>query len=736
MRLLRRLHQPLLALALATAAGPAAAQDPNTPVGLAPAANPDDIVGRLAFSDTALDSVLQTLETLTGRIVIRPQALPSPQLTLNARQPLTRAEAILAIESLLSINGIGVVPFGEKFIKVVPIAGIRTEAPELVVGTLRDQPPSGKVVSKLFRLQFLDSASFQTQVQPFLSGFGTIVPFQNSNAVIVTDTVANLQRLEYVVSEVDRRVNIETKFYQINYAKASELAAQIKSMIESARSSTGSTGGRTIAAPGPGPLQQPQPQAPQAGAAGGVPLQVVFNSNTSITADDRTNQLIVIADPANLAFFDNMIEKLDVPAEAPTAIEVYYMKHAKAVDLAGLISQFVSGVSQSQGSGGSGGNAGRAQRGATFPNLVEQPGVEQATLRQRIQNAQQNQQTPQVQAMALAAASVAQDSQFSSLMTVIADERSNSIVVSGTNNDLALVGQIIDKLDILLAQVRIEVVIAEVTLDDGLTRGIDAFDIEYAESTGATTINLPGGLPSGTITGILQGGALTDITLDAVVGAARTRSNINLLSVPTLVTMHNQEATIIVGEARPIITSTQSGINTGGSQFNSFQFQDIGIDLTVTPTIGPNDIIQLEIDQKVDDIAGSVRIGENDQPIISRRQATSFVSVADGQLVVLGGLQRNFVSKRKSRMFLLGEIPVLGELFSNTRNTTTKTELMLFLKPTVLRTTADADGDARKNLRRLNPSEDDRKRLEELTGERLGADAPETTGDAGPRRRR
>ncbi|RME69675.1 MAG: hypothetical protein D6781_08080, partial [Verrucomicrobia bacterium] len=234
----RRGRQVALVAALLASALAVAAQDSDSgPVGLVPKENADEIVGRLAFSDTSLDSVLQTLETLTGRIVIRPQALPSPQLSLNARQPLTRAEAILAIESLLSINGIGVTPLGEKFLKVVPIANIRTEAPELVVGSLKDVPPSGKVVSKLFRLQYLDPGSFQQQAAQFVSGFATIVPFQNSNAVIVTDTIANLQRLEYVVSEVDRRLEIETKFYQINYANATELAEQIRAMIESARSS-------------------------------------------------------------------------------------------------------------------------------------------------------------------------------------------------------------------------------------------------------------------------------------------------------------------------------------------------------------------------------------------------------------------------------------------------------------------------------------------------------------------
>lgn len=733
---MRNFVHPFLRLLCSTAitlavAAPTFAQDAATPaaapVGLTPAEGADDVVGRLAFSDTALDSVLQTLETLTGRIVIRPQALPSPQLSLNAKQTLTRAEAILAIESLLSINGIGVTPLGDKFLKVVPIANIRTEAPELVVGSLKDVPPSGKVVSKLFRLQYLDSATFQQQAAQFVSGFATIVPFQNSNAVIVTDTIANLQRLEYVVSEVDRRLEIETKFYQIHYANAVELGEQIQSMIESARSSlagqnAGQRGGQTRPQPEQGP-QPPSPAAGAASAAGGVPLQVIVTSNTAITSDERTNQLIVITNPSNLPFFDNLIEKLDVAADPPTDIEVFPMKHADAVELASLLSQLISGQSQAARSGGDRDSSLR-QRGTPFPQLQDQTSgrLPQDQRRQAVQEAVQSTMEEA-------------DQQFSELMTVIADERTNSIVASGTNSDLVMLTELVDKLDVVLAQVRIEVVIAEVTLNDGTDRGFDTFGISYDSVTGLGSVTIPtGGSFSGTLAGTLVGSSLTDWSIEAVLGVARSKSNVNLLSVPTIVTTHNKEASIIVGEARPIVTSTQTSLSQVGGTYASFQFQDIGIELMVKPIIGPNDVIQLEIDQKVDDISGTITIDQNEQPIIARRQATSYLTVKDNQLVVLGGLQRNFINKTKSRMFILGEIPGIGELFSRTQNDLTKTEILIFLKPTVLRDTSEADENARESVRRFNPSEEDARTLQELTGENMTRaiegippETPETT---------
>jgi len=140
-------------------------QEIVAPVGIEPEGDATEMIDRISLRDDTLAQVLNLMERLTGRAVIRPQALPSPTFTFDSQGPLTREELILAIESLLSINGIGVAPLGDKFVKVVPISNIRTEAPELVVRTLIGEPPSGKVVSKLFRLTYLDSATFQTQIQ-------------------------------------------------------------------------------------------------------------------------------------------------------------------------------------------------------------------------------------------------------------------------------------------------------------------------------------------------------------------------------------------------------------------------------------------------------------------------------------------------------------------------------------------------------------------------------------------
>lgn len=672
--------------------------DATTPVGIEPVDDPEEMV-EFSLRDETLAQVLYLLEQLTGRSVIRPQALPSPTFTFNSLSPLTRQEAILAIESLLSINGIGVAPLGDKFVKVVPISNIRTEAPELVVRSLIGEPPSGKVVSKLFRLTYLDSATFQTQIQPFLSpGFGTIIPFQNSNAVIVTDTISNLQRLEYVVSEVDQpsKLNIETKFYTLKYATASEVGGQINSMIESAKSGFG----EQTATPNRGQNAQGAavgPPAPQAGGDGNVPIQVVLGGNTSINWDDRTNQLIVITDPSNLPFFDNIIEKLDIAADPPTRIDVIPLQHAEATEVASLLSQLITGETKQDGLdvdsvAGNGGSPERLTFGGQRDSLEagnRQAAAQTSASRSAVLDAVANQLE-------------GWESQFSDFMTIVADERSNALIVSGTITDLSLIENIINEIDIVLAQVRIDVIIVAVRLSDQDSRGIDSFGFEYDTLTGEI-LSFDAVFPGIDIVGG-AGAAAGEYVIDTVFDEAGRNEDIDVLSAPTIVTTHNKEATIIVAESRPIITSSSSGGISGIDTRSTFQFQDIGITLKVKPLIGPNDVIQMEIDQTIDDVNGQVEIDGNEQPIIARRQATSFVSVRSQEMIVLGGLRQKEVRRTKKRIGLFGQIPIIAPLFTNYEDEDVTIELIVFIRPQVIRNTDAANVDAQKRMSKVrNP---------------------------------
>jgi general secretion pathway protein D len=279
-------------------------------------------------------------------------------------------------------------------------------------------------------------------------------------------------------------------------------------------------------------------------------------------------------------------------------------------------------------------------------------------------------------------------------------------VVSGTNDDLRLLHDLIDKVDIVLPQVRIEVVIAEVKLSDNESNGFSTLGLTVTNGklvgiggTGAgfgvnganaiATTNLPANT---TQVGGSQGTLGANNSLSATIGLVTTprKGDLKILSVPAITTTHNKEATLFVGESRPVITGSTLSTTTGASTSTVSQ-RDIGITLKVLPLIGKDGSVQLQVSQSVEDILGTTILDGNDQPIIGRRTTDSYVSALSGEIVVLGGLQRTVTTKSTSR---LGPIPIIGDILGSSTNLEEKQELIIFLRPYVLNSSAVDNLDA------------------------------------------
>lgn len=624
----------LLSPAWAQPAGPAA-----------PSAQGEETIQSIKLSDAPLETVLQLLEQWTGRTILRPQTLPTATYTLNIVRPMPKSEAIHALETILSMNQIGLSPMGERFLKVTALAQTRTEAPEMLTGSALDLAPSGRVMSKVFQLDFLRVSEFIPQINTLLNPqMGGPVIFDKTNAALITDSVSNLQRVELLIRELDRPLttNMTPSFYPLHFAKASDLVNKLRALFQG-------------------------------------PLQGQLGSATTYTADDRTNQVIVIADQRQHEFFDNLIAKLDVKAEPNTRNEVIYLKHAASKDVATLLSQLVSGQNNAAKSTGAG--------GSLRPGQVVTP----------------NAPTPAANAApTLASLGVDNTTEFSSLVTVIPDERSNAVIVSGTVDDVRLIRDLVEKIDIVLAQVKIEVIIAEVTLNDTNKSGIASLGLTVGPNplNGKTqitnfssgSVGSSGGVSTGIAGWAITGGVVNPLAFQAFLGDTGANSNVKILSAPTIMAVHNKEAEIIVGQSQPIITGStssplSSGITANSGLVTSSQvtYKDIAIDLKVTPLIGDDGSIELKIDQKVDDILGNVTIDNNLQPIIGRRQATSYVNVIDGQMIVLGGLQRTKSTKDRTKLGFFHEIPIISQIFGGRNKTEERTELLLFIRPHVIR---------------------------------------------------
>ena len=620
-------------------------------------------IGPLQLRDESIDQVLALIERWTGKTVLRPQALPAATITINLKDSVTKDEAIRALETVLSLNGVALTPLGDKFIKVTALNLAKSEAPELIEGSTLDLPASGRVASRIFQLNFLRVSEFMPQIAQLLSpntGSPPVV-FEKANAALVTDTVSNLQRIESLLLRLDQPAlfGLSPKFYTLRFAKASDVVNKMRTILSGA-------------------------------------LQTQIGTATSFSPDDRTNQIVLISDPRQVPFFDDLIGKLDVKSDPNTRNEVIYLKHAAAKDVASILSQLVTGQN----------NAARATEsaGAGRPMAVTSaaPAANGAPAAAPAMTF--------TAAPSAAALGLESSNQFSSLLTILAEERSNSIVVSGTVDDIRLINDLVSKIDVLLAQVRIEVVIAEVSLSDSATSGISALGLKI------TGDKLVGGQISGAgfvgnnVTATIQPTGDRDLAAEVGLSTTPRKSNASILSLPNIMTTHNKEATIFVGEQRPVISSylndsTTSGTANVGSGYRStVSSKDIGISLKVKPLIGNDGSVQLEVTQEVNDILGDITIDGNPQPRIGRRSTASFVSARSGEIIVLGGLQRTSKSKSNSR---LGPIPIIGDLLGSRSREDQRTDLVFFLRPTVLTNTAADNAPAIEQVKALPKNQRD-----------------------------
>jgi len=612
----------------------------------------DEMIAFFKLPEGDIDSVLDALSIYTGRTILSPGTLPTATYRLVINRPIPKSELVLALETILELNQVGVIPLGDRFLKVVALSQAKAEAPEFITGSTLDLPPSGRIATKLFELNFLRASKFFGGLNNIVSPTvgGGVVLLDEANSALVTDSITNLQRIETLVNAVDKpsAAGFESRFFTLNHAKATDVVTKLHSIFS-------------------GPAQN------EVGSA-------------TYNADDRTNTVIILGHPDAMPIFESLITQLDLDSAPNTRNEVIYLQHADAKDVATILGQVVSGQNAA------------AQKSASQslrPGEVNVPGQPQRP----------NATTP-------AGVSGGQGTnEFSSIITVTPDDRSNAIVVSGTVDDVRLIRELIAKLDIALAQVRIQVIIAEVTLSDTDISGISSLGLTVGQNAAGAThvLTFAGGTTTGTATAAttpgtsiagwdLTGGVVNPLAFNAAFNptSAGTKNLVHVLQAPVVVTAHNKQAEISVGTEQPIISGGQSTIaTTGSSPVNSFTstYQNIAIDLTVTPLVGENGDVQLTFDQKVDDVGGEVTIQAGDtQPIINHKEMKGFVTVKTGDMVVLGGLQETHKTATQNKIGFLYEIPIISQLLGGHTDDLERTELLFFVRPTILRpdeTTAD-----------------------------------------------
>lgn len=603
------------------------------------------------FVDLGIDDVLQILEEFTGKSILRQSDLKQVNLSYRSNQGDRVGDVIIALESLLSLNGVSVTPVGEHLLKAVAKDKMLSQAPMLIDGSTLGLPPSEQIYSTFFTIRFLSQEEAAKILTPFLSG-GELVLSSKGDTLLATDALVNLQRMESVLARLDKpSADMSAMIvYQPNFVVAEELASALSDL-----------------------------------AKGGLKSQLA--KEPVFESDKRTNQLIVFTDKANESLIRNLLHHLDKDVAPLTSTEIYNIRHATAEEIVTLVQQVINRQKEI-----------KEDEGATAKKAAEQ---------------------------APAAISNGNDAsgeslQFSKYVSLVPDKRANTILATGTAGDHKYLHDLIGKMDVFLPQVRIEVLIAEVNLNKDEASGIQKLGLLYKKTADAQLIggespvkNIDNayGWISDSIsygTGIALG-PLAENPLDSfqlVLDTARSNDDVNVLSAPTVMTTHNRKATIVISTRRPIITSTNSYTDTTNVSA-SVQYQDIGLELTVTPLIGSNDIIQMDIEQKYENVVGQLTINGNQQPIIGSRRTNSYVSVSNGQLVVLGGLQSVNENTTNNKMAILGDIPILGEhLFTYKSTSDARSELLILVRPKILRSTDEINEDANKSIELFHNKQD------------------------------
>ncbi len=543
------------------------------------------------------------------------------KVTVIAGEPMDANEVYEVFLSVLRVHGFAAVPTGDV-VKIVPEANAKQDS----IPMEGEQEPPGRdqVVTVVVPLENVNAAQLVPVLRPLVPPQGHLAAYTTTNVLILSDRAANVERLQRIIERVDLVSTEELEVIRLEHASASEVVRVLSTL-----------------APRGGGIAE--------GGGGGPPR---------VVADDRTNSIIMSGERGDRLRYRTIIAHLDTPLTTGGNTHVIYLRYAKATELVPILQGVSSSVAATAGGEGA-------------PPQANAPKVD-----------------------------------------IQADETTNSLIVTAPPDSLQTLRQVIAQLDIRRAQVLVEAVIADITseraaqlgiswvlnasnktpgaagvisLGDGLNTILGAIgDVGDGDFDVTVPDSAPGGLTAavGDLSGSLQ--------FAAIIRALASDGESNLLSTPTLVTLDNEEAEIVVGDNVPFVTGqfTSTGASEGAvNPFQTIQRQDVGLTLKVKPQINEGNSIRLEITQEVSSLrsaAASQSVGASDITT-SKRLIKTAVLAEDGQIVVLGGLIDDTTRETLNKVPGLGDIPGLGRLFQYRETNLAKRNLMVFIRPVILR---------------------------------------------------
>lgn len=609
------------------------------------AAESDDQYVAIDFNNVDISVFIKFISELTGRnFLVDPRI--KGKVTINSPSKITVDEAYRVFESVLELNGFTTVP-GDDITKIIPSAIARSTNLETILDPEVTAPTAVRSVTKIIQMRYADANEVRRLITPLVAKTSVILAYTQTNALIITDSAANIQRLERIIEAIDRPgVGQQIAIIPLLHADASKLAKLLSGMFTNKK-------GQVIAAEG-------QPRIAQA-----PPI--------SFVADERTNTLIISASENDIARAKELVAMLD--KETPLGserIRVFYLEHATAEDLAKVLQEVPS-----KNEGAAPGEGGEKQ-----PLLSEKVRImaDKATNSLII---------------------TAEKDDFQVLEEIIKQldiPRSMVyleclIMEVDTDRDFQLGTQWIAGRDVDIDNQR-------GGIGGGYGGGNDYGSIFDLVNPSSGVGTLPAGFSLGIFSQLLEIGGVKFPNLAAIVNAYKDDKDVHILSTPQLLTTTNQEASITVGRNVPY--QTKSG-SSDVESYNTYEYRDVGITLKITPQISKDRLVRLQIFQEVtrlDDLSGGTTV--SDRPTTFKRTIETTVITKDQSTVVIGGLIEEAFSARVNQVPCLGAIPLFGYLFKTHGDATEKRNLFVFITPRVIESPLEAESLYQKKRQQID----------------------------------
>jgi general secretion pathway protein D len=643
------------------------------------------------FDKVDIEKLVQTVSDATCKTFILPEnvrgkiSIVGPE---NGRVEVDSDQFYAAFLAALDANGLSVYPHG-RFLKIVDKRSAKQNPIPTIVDAETPYTTNEQMVTKLFKIRYVEVEPLRGVLQQLVSKDGDTIPYP-PDTVIINDVGSNMHRLERIITQLDTRASSdELRIVQVQFATAQDVAGTVQKLFE-AKSRPGQRSGGFVPSVSPGAPPGEIPGGPPGmgdAATGAVTL-------SQIIPDERTNKLIIVASPAAFERILQIVKEVDVPTDAGGRINVYPLENADAEELASTLQTLAQGT---------------ANRPRT-PSPVPPPGGARPTT---------------------TAAEL-----FSGEVKISADKSTNSLVIVASQSDFKNIVRVIEQLDIPRRQVFVEAVIMEVNLDRNSEFGINfhsgyrlttdqgavpgLFGTKYTKQGLPPSFSLANLASFGGFLAGLQGPVIPELqrlgidipAFGVVMHALQQSSDVNVLSTPHILTSDNEEAEITVGQNVPFqagfspgslggglgIPGTGTGTGAGvpssllgglgglGSLFAPITRQNVELKLTVKPQINESDFIRLVITEQTEEIASSDPVLG---PTTSKRTAKTTVVAKDSETVVIGGIMQDRTIESVSKVPVLGDIPIVGHLFRDTTRRKTKTNLLLFLTPYIIKDQSD-----------------------------------------------